>query len=180
MGKHLQLELFKPQHYQQDRKRRREYRLSFFGFIRLHEKAISFIIVFFIVSLISFSLGVEKGKSQAVVVHEEGRREITGKTNPVKKQIQPEKSETAKVFLAKKLEDKLASSKYTVQVASFKTKTYAQKEANRLEKRGIKSIIMPIGKYIIVCVGSFSQRQEAKTTLNKMRETYRDCFIREL
>ncbi|MBU0549828.1 MAG: SPOR domain-containing protein, partial [Candidatus Omnitrophica bacterium] len=69
---------------------------------------------------------------------------------------------------------------YTIQVASFKTKTYAQKEAVRLEQKGIKALLMPRGNFVIVCVGNFSQKQEANTSLTELKKIYQDCFIRRL
>lgn len=180
MGKHLQLELFKTKHYQPQSLNRKRNRTNFFGFIRLYEKAISAVIVCVIVSLISFSLGVEKGKTLAVHINKQGS-ELTEQTSPAQDKIQPGKSKATKILLANESEAKKEDiSKFTVQVATFKTKAYAQKEAKRLEDKGVKALIIPKGNYVIVCVGDFSDKHEAKAIVNKMRETYHDCFIRRL
>ncbi len=179
MEKPSQLELFNIQQYQLGGFKDKEYRPKFFGFIRLHEKAISIIIVFFIISLISFSLGVEKGKRLANIT-KRGRGLLIEQTQPEKDQAEPEKSEAGQILLAGALENKEGVSKYTIQVATFKTMAYAQKEAERLEKNGIKAWIVPRGKFVSVCVGNFSGKQEAGVTLNQLKKKYQDCFIRRL
>ena len=173
MERQSQLELFKLKPHQGNDFKKGHYRPKFFAFIRAHEKAISIIIVFFIASLISFSLGVEKGK-----------RFATSQIQPKEDQLQPIKSEPRRPPKqeppAKRLEEKKDISEYTVQVATFKTKIYAQKEAERLEKKGIEALIVPSGNYVCVCVGRFTEKQAANTTLNRLKESYRDCFIRRL
>ena len=69
---------------------------------------------------------------------------------------------------------------YTVQVASFQTRKYAQKEAEVLRKKGFSPLVLPKGKYSILCVGNFSSRETAKPLLSKLRQRYRDCFVRRL
>lgn len=177
MNEQSQLELFKSQKYKSDKLKKRNFRPHFFGFIRAHEKTISIIIVFFISSLISFSLGVEKGK-----------RFATNKTQPRKIKAQPKKSiptdkSPAANFEEKeenRLEKKNDAYEYTVQVATFKTEAYAKKEAERLEKQGVKALIVPRGDFVFVCVGKFTQKQEADPTLNQLRKRYQDCFVRRL
>ena len=69
---------------------------------------------------------------------------------------------------------------YTIQVASFQSDKYAQKEAKRLKKKGYDIFVIPKGEYSIVCVGRFSQRREAKAFSSKLRKKYKDCIIRSL
>jgi cell division septation protein DedD len=68
--------------------------------------------------------------------------------------------------------------RYTIQVASFSSLRYAQKEAEQLEKRGHESFIMPKGKHQIVCVGRFSGKGEAKEYAHKIKDRYQDYLIR--
>jgi cell division protein FtsN len=166
----LQLELFKFQKSQPVNSKKDRYRPNFFAFIKLYEKAISIVIIFFITSLISFSTGVEKGK-----------RLTADKTQSRKEQAQPRKPTAERVLAtAAPIEDRKDILEYTIQVATFKTKTYAQKEAKRLEKRGIKALIIPRGNFACVCVGSFHKKHKARGTLNQLKKTYQDCFIRRL
>ena len=170
MQKQTQLELFKLQKTQ-DNFKKPVYRHNFFGFIKIYEKAISIVIVFFIVSLISFSLGVERGKRLVVIVEPKTDKVST-------QQAQTPSREIPKPVVP--AEEKKDISKFTVQVATFKTKKYAKKEAERLKKQGLKALIVPKGKHVCVCVGSFSEKQEAKVALSQLKSTYHDCFIRNL
>jgi len=172
------LELFQANQYQTDSLGKRRYRRSFFGFIRVYEKAISIVIVFFIVSLISFSLGVEKGKRLTDVSKKE--EILIDRAQLDKVQTQPKESVKSIPLPAEVSEEKKDISKYTIQVASFKTKTYAQKEADRLKNKGLDALTMPKGKHIIVCIGNFSKKQEAEATLSQLKQMYHDCYIREL
>lgn len=76
--------------------------------------------------------------------------------------------------------EKNADKVYTVQVASFRKEEYAQKEAMDLKKKGYEILVLPKGKYSIVCVGKFAQRDEAKLFSKKLRKRYKDCLIRSL
>ncbi|KPK43009.1 MAG: hypothetical protein AMJ78_00100 [Omnitrophica WOR_2 bacterium SM23_29] len=176
MEKQSQLELFKFQPHQKDDFKKDRYRPNFFAFIKAHEKAISIIIIFFITSLISFSLGVEKGKRFA----KSQIQSTEDKAQPVKSEPERPKQKSPANRVEEKMEKKKDISEYTVQVATFKTNTYAQKEAKRLEKMGIEALIIPSGNFVCVCVGKFSEKQKASTTLNQLKNTYQDCFIRRL
>ena len=188
MGKQSQLELFQFHQLQESEDAgRKNFGRRFFAFIRIHEKAISIIIILLIISLVSFSLGVEKGKK---IVKSNGIRRID--------KIQPTQTDTTKLAASADIIDnqdqKIASavkevntarerediSKYTIQVASFKSKGYAQKEVARLAKRGMQATIVRKGNYVVVYVGDFSQKKEADVSLNQLKQTYRDCFIRRL
>ena len=69
---------------------------------------------------------------------------------------------------------------HTVQVASFKEKERAQREADTLVKGGYDAFIAPKGSYYIVCVGKFAESQQARTLHNGLRKKYADCYIRSL
>ncbi|MFC1658321.1 SPOR domain-containing protein [Candidatus Omnitrophota bacterium] len=177
MKSQFQLELFQSQQYQAERAKGHSQRGTFFGFLRAHEKAISFVIVFLIVSLISFSLGVAKGRRSAAVVKNEERLINRAKlTQPKQQEIQ--KAEV--VQPAEKTKEKEVVAKYTIQVASFKTNTYAQKEAGRLQQKGLEVSVLPKGDFVVVYVGNFSERQDAEAAQSKLRKTYQDCIIRRL
>lgn len=167
MGRPLQLELFKTQKFQFDRPKKDRNHVNFFAFIKTHEKAMSIIIIFFIISLVSFSIGVEKGKRLTA-------KALLGKPRKVPESGRILNNPVKKPIIQKHI------SKYTIQVATFKTKTYAQKEAERLKKKGVDALIIPRGKHVIVCVGNFSKKQEAKVILSQLRKTYHDCFVRRL
>ena len=70
---------------------------------------------------------------------------------------------------------------FTIQVASFKLKANAQREAARIKRMGHEDIfVVPKGNYSIVCVGKFAQRDEAKKFSGRLKEKYNDCLVRRL
>ncbi len=69
---------------------------------------------------------------------------------------------------------------FTIQVASFKERENAQKEAKRLEKRGYPIFVLPKGNHSIVCVGKFAFKDEATEFFHKLKKSYNDCVIRRL
>ena len=129
--------------------------------------------------IFSFSLGVEKGKRINInKIAKRSEKEIiqqTAKTTAVKQHI---KKEEKKGKISTDVKEKV--SKYTVQVATYKKGSYVKKEAQRLEKEGYKIIVVPKGKFIELCVGSFNDKNQAKLSLKKLRKKYQDCFIRRL
>jgi len=70
--------------------------------------------------------------------------------------------------------------KYTVQVASYADEKFAKKAALDLDKKGFQTIVMQKGKYAILCVGRFSQKNEAKATIAKLKPKYKDCLVRSM
>ncbi|MFH1397470.1 MAG: SPOR domain-containing protein [Candidatus Omnitrophota bacterium] len=79
------------------------------------------------------------------------------------------------------LESKSTES-YTVQVASYKNNITAQKEAQRLRKSGLESLVLAKGKYSVVCIGSFTEKNKAQEVLLKLKtkKQYQDCLLRRL
>jgi len=70
--------------------------------------------------------------------------------------------------------------RFTVQLASYQNKTLAQKEAQNLKKNGYTPLIIPKGKYLILCVGNFTDESKAKSILSKLKKQYNDSRIRRL
>ncbi len=70
---------------------------------------------------------------------------------------------------------------FTIQVASFKLRKNAQREADHLKSVGHEdAFVIPKGSYSIVCVGKFSRRGEAKEFSNRLQSRYNDCLVRRL
>ena len=72
----------------------------------------------------------------------------------------------------------VGSKKFTVQVASFKKDTSAQKEATWLKDKGYETFVVRKGDYAIVTVGQFNQAQEAKAFSQRLSQRYKDCLVR--
>ncbi|MBP7217187.1 MAG: SPOR domain-containing protein [Candidatus Omnitrophica bacterium] len=167
---------------------------SFFTFVRSYEKSILLIFGFVVTGIICFSLGVEKGK-RLVAHNTETRFDVALRPTtaavsaPVVKPIVSQQ-EKAKETLLKPAVQKESFSQpaiikelllnYTIQIGSYHTKDQAQKEAKALQKKGMLSLVVPKGKYFIVCVGNFNNKSKAQSTLTELKKRYRDCFIRRL
>lgn len=147
--------------------------------IRRYEKTIVTVIALIFACIISFSLGVEKGKRalrtissplSAVSLKE------TAKPLPASQQVLPQQQTIAR---AKNIYAPAVGA-YTIQVASFKSGALAQQEAQVLKKKGINPVILTSGSYTILCVGNFISKKEAQPVLSELQKKYRGCYIRRL
>lgn len=169
-------------------------RHSFLGFIWNYEKAILIIVGFIITAMISFALGVEKGKQITTLKPKASPFMASGedKVNQASKpqalpaevkpepQLKPAPTIKEEAVVAPAVLAKDAAGSYTIQVASFKQESSAQQEINTLKKKGLVASMLSKGKYLIVCVGNFMQKDEAKRLLSELKKRYQDCFIRRL
>ncbi|MDD5561282.1 MAG: SPOR domain-containing protein [Candidatus Omnitrophica bacterium] len=114
--------------------------------IRGYEKILLLIMGLVLLSIISFSLGVEKGKRTALAAS---------------KSIGP-------------------ASCYTIQVAAFKDRNLALRQAQWLTSQGLAPLVFAKGNYIILCVGKFSNQDSAQPLLIQLQRTYAGCRIRRL
>ena len=117
----------------------------FFMRIRGYEKAMLLVMGLVLISIISFSLGVEKGKQIAFISNS--------------------KSEPAS---------------YTIQVAAFKNRGLALRQAQLLAIKGLAPLAFAKGNSIILCVGKFSNQESAQPLLIQLQKTYAGCRIRRL
>ncbi|MDD5408953.1 MAG: SPOR domain-containing protein [Candidatus Omnitrophica bacterium] len=117
----------------------------FFTRIRGYEKILLLIMGLVLLSIISFSLGVEKGRR---VVLTSGNN-----TDPAS---------------------------YTIQVAAFKNRNLALRQAQMLAKAGLSPLVFAKGNYVILCVGKFSNQESAQPLLIQLQRTYAGCRIRRL
>ncbi len=76
--------------------------------------------------------------------------------------------------------EKGVDKRYTVQVASYKSQSMAEKESGDLKRKGLASFVAVKGNYSIVCVGKFSSQDQAKQMLTKLKKRYKDSTIRSL
>lgn len=163
-------------------------RSRFLNYIWPYEKTILIIICFIASGIISYALGVEKGKTLATLKTNANldfaAEKIQPKASPetANQLIKPFQYQSVlqKADLAKLPKQKVKAQNYTIQLASYKTKTYAQKEAELLKKRGLLPLVISKGKYIILCVGNFADKETAKTLLTELQTRYAGCFVRRL
>ena len=155
------------------------------------ENIIVLTVLLFMAIIVSFSVGVERGKkivfakdslTESKIAPEEkvfpSSQKLVADKEPIviaKKEEVKKRPETAlKVF------NSISSDFYTVQVASFKSRKHAEKEALKLKSKGYEIFIVPKGKYMIVCAGKFGQSDQAKDFSAELKNKYKDCLVRRL
>ncbi|MFC1631783.1 SPOR domain-containing protein [Candidatus Omnitrophota bacterium] len=127
--------------------------------------------------LVCYSLGVEKGKRLAQAkdllipeVAEQTKPAVEHKTTEPKK-VKPK----VKVAQAK---EKINQDLPYIQVASFRTDKYAQKEMQRLKEKGFSAYALDWGTYKVVCVGGYDNKNQANLALKQLKTMYADCILR--
>lgn len=173
-----QLELFSQPNVKGRNASKKRVSDSLRGFMTHYEKTVLIIISFIVSGVISFSLGVERGKKIANLKLN-SHFDMATKIQPPK--IQPPE-DNQKIIPAQNYPSspELAAQNYTIQVATYKKKTHAHQEASVLRKKGFSTTVMSKGVHIIVCVGNFSDKETAKSLLTQLKKRYHDCFIRRL
>ncbi len=131
----------------------------------------------------AFSLGVEKGKKLTKKI------ESISPINLVRQErSSPEESNKkfdasfpeSKIVVGAPASERPLNSLYTIQVASFKEETYAQKEASALKRKGFDAFVAEKGDYSIVCVGKFRDKDQTNLWVPKLKRKYTDCLVRRL
>lgn len=136
-----------------------------------YEKSILIIISIVITGIVSFTMGVERGKRLSKSTQKQQlqyRMEDSAKKIPLIEELKAPKDYKNSIW------------GYTIQLASYRTKTYAEKEAKELKKKGLLPLILSKGNYIVLCVGNFSNKQEAQLLLSELKKRYQGCFVRRL
>lgn len=145
---------------------------SFLGYIRGYEKALLMIIAFITTIIVSFSLGVEKGK-RTQIANSDTHLDLALKTQTTAVKAAPD-------AMPQQGTPEYIHNYYTIQLASYQNKTSAQKEAEALKKRGLAPLIVSKGKFSVLYVGNFPNKKTAESLLVELRKRYRDCLIRRL
>ena len=172
----IQLEIFSSAENQSGKKNIPKRSLSY---ILIHEKIILLIIGFLLVGIVSFTLGVNKGKNLAslsVKKQLETLPKMEAGPEGLKEETKVTKEET-ETKIQPKEEEKAG---FTIQVATYRTQSYANREAEKLKKRGLVTLVLTKGEYKQLCVGKFLSRNEAKVVLKNLKPRYQDCFIKRL
>ena len=134
--------------------------------------------------ILSFSLGVERGKkiasasiasSQAQDEKVEPLKNIRTKKAKIQEDTPPQ--EPIKQAQEKSIKK---DNVYRIQVASFHKENSANAEAQKLKNDGYQVLTMRKGDWVAVYVGSFEDEKEAESNLKDLREKYADCILRRL
>lgn len=177
-ARHLQLELFSQGQKGHSEAKSRTLGHFFLNYIWNYEKIILIIIGLVITGIVSFSLGVQRGKSLV-----EKYQILTPKTKS-ESAIVPKTQEQPKIEKQDMIRQITSAGplqyNYTIQLASYQNKTSAQKEAQELKRKGYLPLVLSKGQYIVLCVGNFSNKETARPILSELKKRYQDCFIRRL
>lgn len=181
---HSQLELFSQTNNRYQPKNGYRGR-TFFNNIKNHEKKILATIGFIIIGVVSFTLGVEKGKkmtSEKINSNLDlGLKQTLIPNQPVTKKDDSDKSFIiSSEPIAIEPRKETSASGFTIQVATYRTETFAQREAESLKKRGLLPLVLSKSGFSVLCVGKFPDKDSARSLLSQLKNRYPDCRIRRL
>lgn len=170
--------------------------------VRGYQKVIFQAIAFIFVGLVSFSLGVEKGRKPIARVTPQASEtssvpfvplsEVINGANVSDKPQKPEpdvKEESGSLLAKNQKQLKIlkpqqgaitAKAQWTIQVASISRSKNVKKELSHLENKGYHAFGLVKGKYTVICVGKFAAKDHAQNSLAKLKTKYPDCQIRKL
>jgi len=170
----LQLELFKQPDVSAEGNRRSPGN-AFLAHIWNYEKTILIIIAMVITGIVSFSMGVEKGKRLTMQIPAQDKaRAVAITPSPQRTPAAIKSQEAVKENISPDKEN------YIIRLASYRVKTHAQSEAELLKKKGLFPLILSKGGYAVLCVGNISDKQTARSLLAQLKKRYRDCYITRL
>ncbi len=190
-SKQEQFELFKGA--AEEAKRRGFQRITPFNYtfsnINLSGDRIILLAIFcLMLAILSFSLGVEKGKRCSInakipiqkIVNVSQVTPATTESAPITKKVAPAPIKNS-IGNGKQITDLVSDiNRYTIQVASVQKQVYVSLELNKLKRLGYDTWVKPSGKYNILCVGRFSSKKEAEVIKKSLQRVYNDCFVRRI
>lgn len=135
------------------------------------EQIISLAIIVVLGFVISFALGVEKGKRLKPVVETE---EVVLADTVVKEtQVAAVRKQ---VVTAQAPRERL----YTIQILSYKDEKLALAKVAELKKKKINASVMRENKLFQVCAGRYADKKEAIGDLRNFLKEYKGCFLRNI
>ncbi len=152
--------------------------------------------IFFVMSIVfAFSLGIHRGMKTGIITQTAVQNLPSEKSVTHKAVVVPSANKEAQNINSSATIKKTAPLKinppvvvpkqdinegiqnaYTIQVASYKTRESAQREALLLKNKGYDIFVVPKGNYVILCVGKFAGKSQADVLLGKLRKSYKDCY----
>jgi cell division protein FtsN len=162
---------------------------AFLKAIKAYERSIIVIIGIALTGIVAFSLGVERGKRQSASKSTSSPElAVTPKSPSAAKKPQaqaaprnlPAVSLPTRTTPDSVIDQVSARTGYTIQLASYKTKLYAQKEAEALKRKGFDALILSKKGFSVLCVGTFINKQTAAAQFSKLQKKYKGCYIRRL
>jgi cell division septation protein DedD len=151
------------------------------------ESLVIFTILGIMVALFSFSLGVERGKhlsAQALDERVSAAWNVGARTMapavavPVPMHIAPIVERMAPVQRPAANHGFIMGTRYTLQAATYGNEEYARQDALVLKAKGFQTFLIKSGKYWLVCVGNFNNKDSASALLRKLPGQYRSSQVR--
>lgn len=141
------------------------------------EKLIFVSIGILMILVISFALGVERGKAISgmpirIADPLPKALQIDAASAPVISKPVAARPAQASAMVAQSAPD------YTVVAAAFSKESSAIKEMARLKKNGLEAFVYNSDPYYLVCSGSFIDKESAQKTLKRVRQLYRDAYVK--
>lgn len=185
--KDKQRELFSNEAYVSKKPKRNRLWLGKIAISLSYENIIIVAIGLIMILIVCYSLGVERGKYLAQVA---GAGQEWQRRAEEIKDIQPEQEQAQEAPVTEspqpkkeKLKVKRASLEEApralpyIQVASFRTDKYAREETEQLRSKGYQAFATRWGKYSVVCVSGYKNKDEAFRDLKQLRKLYADCIL---
>lgn len=174
---------------------------AFFFQVNRFEKVIFFLIGFIVTGAGFFCLGVEHGKrltaqrptpdfnlalaqkrSAVKIVVTPRAPAAPQAIPPSSRRIEPPSPVAAPPQMAGNVRQGagIPAGSFTIQIGTYQMSDAAQREKDKLARKGFSPVVVKKGAYNIVCVGTFADKETARSLLSKLRQNYRDCYIRRL
>ena len=150
------------------------------------DQAIGLTLALLVIYVLTFSWGVEKGKrslresqgirpvsaeavspaaSQTIIASVAKTPSVVMTDESVPKEVPITVSELPKPAAQVVRPD----GKFTIQHVTYITQSAADREIQKLAKRGYSSFVIPSGKHLQVCIAAFQSRQDASQLLRQLR-----------
>lgn len=162
---------------------------AFLRYLRIYEKTVLLVILLLAVAVLSYIAGVEKGRNSALknaaargdrLTAGERVSKTAAERRPAAAITPPKPVPAAPAAAVKTAPAPRISGKFTVQLASYRYKEQALKEARLLQKRGLAPAVLYLKPYYVLCSGSFQEKRTAELWRLKLKKQYRDCYVRRL
>ena len=127
------------------------------------ESLVIFTILGIMVALFAFSFGVERGKHLSAQVLDE---RVSAAWNGGVRTMAP--VAVAPVVLER----------YTLHAATYGNEEYARQDALLLKAKGFQTFLIKSGKYWLLCVGNFNNKERAAAFSRKLPGEYRLSQVR--
>ena len=139
---------------------------------------------------IVFALGVERGKqlvrSEHTLLAREEPLPVSVPANIVKPAtaaptVSVKPSAPSKLAASTKPAMPVSrTSRYAIQVVSYRQLPLAKRELDRLQAKGERAIRVTRNGFTVLCVGPFPTKEHAKEKLVQLQSRYQGCFLKTI